>query len=435
MPRRTIVISLATVVSLLVPGSAFADPGDLDATFSDNGKTTTDFDGGGEFMSGLDVGDGRIVIAGDTSAGEVEPSDFALAAYRFDGELDPTFGGDGRVVLDVLGLGGDDVANDVVVLDSGKILVAGWTRRPEQLGSGFTLVRLRRNGTPDPTFSEDGVVRTLFTQGRSFAQTVVVRPNGRIVVGGSVVVDEVAKESDFAVARYLANGRLDDSFGVDGRMTTDLADGDDGVSDMVLQPDGKVVLVGWAARGGDYDLAAVRYRTDGFRDGTFDGDGRVIMDLDPADEDYAAGIALRGDGKVVLGAHVEFTPGGGRIGLVRLRPDGEPDPSFGGGDGIVISNPTLEGGTYVTDLALQDDGRILVGGTLEDTGENFFMVVRYRAGGGLDTGFGADGIARAAFATDSRAFGQEIAVQPNGKIVMAGREAGHGDAAVARFLP
>ncbi|MEU9160943.1 calcium-binding protein [Streptomyces sp. NPDC048424] len=218
--------------------------GSLDTSFDGDGKATTAFAGGA--ATAFDVttqADGRIVIAG--RAGYNYPanaSDFALARYHFDGSLDTSFDGDGRVTT---AFAEADVAGGVQVQSDGKIVAAGSS------AFDFALARYLPDGTLDGGFDGDGKVTTDFGTGTlDGSSDLALQPDGKIVAAG-------ISRSDFAVARYNVNGTLDSGFGTGGKVTTDVYFGFfDTASAVALQSDGKIVAAG---NTGD-DRGLVRYQ-------------------------------------------------------------------------------------------------------------------------------------------------------------------------------
>src|SRR6185369_4103592 len=103
---------------------------------------------------------------------------------------------------------------------------------------------------------------------------------------------------DFALVRYKPNGSLDTSFNGTGKVTTAIGPGDDWAEALVLQPDGKLVVAGYSWNGSDYDLALVRYDSNGSLDPSFNGTGKVITAIGPGG-DGADALALQADGKLV----------------------------------------------------------------------------------------------------------------------------------------
>src|SRR4051812_27547114 len=178
---------------------AFTAPGDLDVSFSGDGRQTTDF-GGSDLAAAVAVqADGKIVVAGSSDG------NFALARYGVDGALDPSFSGDGLVTTD---LGGTDDGQGVAIQADGRIVVAGAS------GGDFALARYTTGGGLDPSFSGDGRQTTDFGAADG-ATSVAIQSDGRIVLGGG-------SGGGFALARYDAAGELDASFSGDGRQTTGL---------------------------------------------------------------------------------------------------------------------------------------------------------------------------------------------------------------------
>src|SRR4051794_23755500 len=173
-------------------------PGDLDVSFSGDGKQTTDFGGSDAATSVAVQTDGKIVVAGSSGG------NFALARYGADGTLDASFSGDGLVTTD---LGGTDAGQDVAIQADGKIVVAGSS------GGSFAVARYTAAGGLDTSFSGDGLQTTDFGAAAG-GTAVAIQADGRIVVGGS-------SGGDFALARYDAQGGLDSSFSGDGKQTGD----------------------------------------------------------------------------------------------------------------------------------------------------------------------------------------------------------------------
>jgi uncharacterized delta-60 repeat protein len=266
----------------------FSADGSLDATFSGDGKQTTDF-GGSEFGQAVAVQlDGKIVVGGDAHG------DFALARYSADGSLDTTFSGDGKQTIDFGA--GYDAASDVAIQADGKVVAVG------PGGGDFALARFTPDGSLDTTFSDDGKQTTDFAASDDAAAAVAIQPDGRIVAVGYAGLE-------FALARYSADGRLDATFSSDGKQTTAFGGlWGDAASGVALRPDGKIVAVGSCCAtdlGGDFALA--RFSADGSLDTSFSGDGRQGTDFDGGD-DAARDVAIQSNGKIVVAGGT--SPGG-----------------------------------------------------------------------------------------------------------------------------
>jgi uncharacterized delta-60 repeat protein len=428
MRARRLVISTSLIAAVLVgivfSASAQAAPGDLDPTFSGDGKQTTDFRFGvSEATATARQPDGKIIAVGSVlrrTSGDSSLWDFAVARFNQDGTLDTSFSGDGRQTTDFAGL--DDRATGVALQSDGKIVVVGRTGFFSPFGSSFdfALARYNANGSLDTSFSGDGKQTAQFGDDDQ-ASGVVLQGDGRIVTAGTTCNGTPDTACDFALARFNSDGSLDTNFSGDGRQTTDLGSVREVANGIALQGDGKIIAVGASGgdfSGGDFDFATVRYNADGSLDTTFSGDGIQTTDFG-TNSDRAAGVALQGDGKIVV-----VGPGGPGAAFARYNANGSLDPSFSG-DGKKTTDffsPSA--------LALQGDGKIVaVGGANGD-----FALARYNPDGTTDTSFSGDGRQTTDFGGSDGARG--VALQTDGKIVAVGRASGHDDAfALARYNP
>jgi len=266
------------VWQLGVAGPAQAKAGDLDPSFGRDGKVTTEFFGGSDEAFALAVQDGKLVAAG--SADRRSDTDFALARYRSNGRLDRSFGRRGRVTTDFVG--GLDQIRALVVQADGKLVAAGFANTRSGTTSDFALARYRPNGALDPSFGGDGKVTTDFAGSDNIATAVAVQADGKLVAAG--FVDLRPGDSDFALARYKPDGTLDRSFGTGGKVTTDFAGGLDQAFALVVQANGKLIAAGRAqvTTTGLFDFALARYRPNGSLDASFGTGGKVTTDF--ADE-------------------------------------------------------------------------------------------------------------------------------------------------------
>src|SRR5262245_16776323 len=213
-------ITLAFVVSgRTVP----AVDGDLDPTFGTDGKVLTDFDHSTDVANAVALQtDGKLVVVGTTYINnDFSGEDFAVARYNPDGTLDKTFGIGGKVQTDFPGLAA--VASSVVVQPDGKIVVAGGAFPLFTFAGDFKVARYNPDGLLDTSFGDNGIVTTTFPEG-SYAFDVALQSDGKIIAAGTVFVDFNPGESsdtDFALARYNPDGTPDATFGNDGQISTD----------------------------------------------------------------------------------------------------------------------------------------------------------------------------------------------------------------------
>jgi uncharacterized delta-60 repeat protein len=420
--------------------AAQAAAGDLDPAFGNAGRVMTDFDQSTDIAHAVAMqADGKIVVVGTTYRNtDYSSEDFAIARYNANGTLDPTFGVNGRVTTDFPGLAA--VASAVVVQADGKIVVAGGAFPLFTFLGDFRLARYLADGSLDPSFGDGGIVTTHFPGQGSYAFAVALQPDGRIVAAGTDFVDfssDASSNTDFALARYNADGSPDPGFGGAGQVTTDFDGLDDDAFAVLIQPGGKIVAVGSARNPvTDYDFAAARYLSNGQLDATFGHAGRVRTDFGGG-FDRARAAVLQPDGKIVAaGLAITADGASSNFAVVRYATNGALDPSFSG-DG----RQQIDFGSCCQSaqaVLLQTGGRIVVAGYPDsESSDSDFLVARLGPNGSLDATFGNAGRVRTSFGKlNGGANG--AALQPDGKIVAAGFQASRTPKstqfAVARYL-
>ncbi|MEV5973445.1 calcium-binding protein [Streptomyces sp. NPDC051921] len=397
---------LALVLSLPLP--AAAAPGGLDPAFGGDGKVVTDVTGYDTSPGMVVQPDGKIVTIGRANFEETS-TDFSLVRHNPDGSLDTTFGGGDGVVTTDFDFGNDE-GTAVALQPDGKIVAVGGTANLSGNGA-WLAARYTPDGSLDPTFDGDGkVVTEIDVNAIETALAVVVQPDGRIVAGGESI-------GVWSLVRWNPNGSQDPTFGGDGIVTTSFGPTCcQAVTDLALQPDGRIVAAGHAD-----GLALTRYNTDGSLDTSFDGDGRVTTGTGAAE-----GVALQSDGRIVAAGKE-----GNAFLVTRFTAAGAPDTSFDGDGRVTTSFGPEDGGAE--DVVLQSDGRIVTAGRYAGD----FALARYNTGGGLDTGFDGDGRVTTDFGGPEDQAGA-VALQSDGKILAAG-SAGPAvsvdtDRALARYL-
>ncbi len=380
----------------------------------------------------------RLAFAAAVAAVAVAaPGAVRAAVEESDGRLDRTFS-DGIVRTAFAGPGQEarDVANAVIVRSDGRVLVGG---RVSDGDDQFALVRYRRNGELDRDFAAPAGLRTIDASakdggGDSIAD-LAIQPDGGIVVAGYATPGEGGH--DFALARFDSEGDLDPSFGVGGVALTPAGAGnavaDDEAAALAVQPDGRIVVAGSTSGAGGQDAALARFGSNGTLDPTFSGDGLLQPSLSPAGEDRFVDVEVGAAGAITAVGSVSHPndPGRPDIAVARFRPDGSADPTLGG-TGVVELD--LFGAAEVpTSLALRPGGGILVAGTTSGPGFcDALAVVSLTAGGALDTGFGKGGIAYADLNGECGEEANAIALQPNGKVLVGGGN-GRGEFALVRL--
>jgi uncharacterized delta-60 repeat protein len=404
------VLLLVSLVSAVSAPSAQASPpapGDLDTGFGAGGVVTTPIGPGADWAIGIAIqSDGMIVVAGYAHNGS--DYDFALARYTASGALDTTFGS-GGVVTTPIGPG-DDYGSSVAVQSDGKIVVAGYAHNGSDYD--FALVRYTVSGTLDAAFGAAGVVTTPIGPGADRARGVAIQADGKIVLAGYA---HNGGDYDFAVVRYTVSGTLDTSFGAGGVVTTSIGTGNAGAQSIAIQPGGGIVAAGYAQKSvADSDFALARYTAAGTLDTSFGSGGVVTTPIGPGG-DLIYSVAIQPDGKIVAAGFAQegsdYDPA-----LARYTVSGTLDTAFGV-SGVVT---TSINDSRARGVAIQNDGRIVVAGWAHSGSDYDFAVMRYTVSGTLDTSFGTTGVVTTPIGSGSDA-AQCVAIQPDGKIVAAGR--------------
>lgn len=325
------------------------------------------------------------------------------------GDRDPTFDGDGIAITDINSY---DLGNDLAIQTDGKIVVVG--------GSGtfsntsLTVTRYNSDGSLDAGFGSGGVVVTAVGDS-SIANAVALQSDGKIlVVGGDS--QWFGSSHRMIVVRYSSDGALDNTFGSGGIVVLAIG-GFSGAEDVVIQPDGKIVVAGYS-----YIVAAsftfVRLNPDGSFDSTFDNDGVFVVPQSAnARPTYGRAVALQTDGKIVAAGF----DGGGQtsdIAVIRCNSDGSLDSTFGSG-GVVFTNISDQQKDTANDLAIQPDGKIVVVGTSAYKTNSVAVLARYNTDGSLDTSFGKNGRVAPPIYVGAAGSASGVALQADGKILIA----------------
>jgi uncharacterized delta-60 repeat protein len=260
----------------------YTSTGILDGTFGTSGKVISSIGAGKSYPSSvvIDASD-RIVVAGTANNGikgdfglprgtviDGLNSDFALARYTNKGALDPSFG-TGGIVISPIGTG-NDAGRSVAIDASGKIIVAGNVAPNFSDRSNFALARYTSAGILDSSFGIGGTVIStnlrgigdsvaLDANGRIVANSVAIDANGRIVVGGYYVNNFSSRTSDVALARYTSAGILDSSFGTGGIVISPIIDGGGIGTDLAIDANDRIVVVGYSADGSNNGFTVARY--------------------------------------------------------------------------------------------------------------------------------------------------------------------------------
>jgi uncharacterized delta-60 repeat protein len=378
----TLRISIATLaIACGLPLAAPAEViGELDPSFGSGGYVQFDYEGSNSAIRALaiDPVSGKIVAGGYVTGTD---KDAVFMRLNANGSVDTSFGANGYRIINIDHL---DTTVSLAVRPDGRTvgivsIAANGTLQVAQLTS---------SGALDTDFAGDGVAEVA-VGGQAGGKALALQPaDGKIVIGafgyGGV---------EFRVARLTASGELDTTFNsggsVPGVADASVTANDDVLNDVAVDPTtGKIVAVGTVNStgfGSNTDFGIARFNTDGTLDTTFSGDGTAQVDFDgKPNEAYA--VVIQSDGKIVV-AGTAIRPDStsrGDFAVARLNSNGSLDTTF---DGDGKMRVPFSGLAIAYDVLVQSDGKIVLGGTQQETTVRNFAIARLNADGSLDTSF------------------------------------------------
>ncbi|UJA21240.1 hypothetical protein HJD18_14140 [Thermoleophilia bacterium SCSIO 60948] len=387
-------------------------PGQLVKSFGNNGRRLDDFSGGKrDFSNSVAVQpDGKILVGGWAIAPNGTGT-MIVVRYDRSGGRDRSYGEKGVARARQCSNG-----QDMELLPDGQVLLAGIC--DSELG----VVRFDEDGELDRTFAQEGVASAPIN-GQSTAKDMVVGPDGKITIAGETR-NAVTDTYSVAMARFLPNGELDNSFNDNGHLYTTY--GEDTYArgyGVDLQSDGKAIVVGEV--GQSWILS--RFTVDGQIDTSFGVNG--VEYRGPVSVGEARAVDVLPDDRILTVGKSDDGEGF-RMAAVRSFPDGETDTSFGeDGGSTQLDFGKGEDGAGAYALARDSRGRIVMAGFMvtgrnNATGELRFALARLRANGDLDPQFGGDGTVqtnvRPNFDDEHLDIAEAVAIAANNDLVAAG---------------
>jgi uncharacterized delta-60 repeat protein len=403
--KRNILFPLLVLALTSVNGFAQAS---LDKYFGNNGEVITDIGSVGSIGQSIAIQpDDKIIVGGYTSHDGLN-YDFALVRYHANGILDHTFGIEGKVFTPV-GRSAD-FGKAITLQADGKILLGGYSSNGNN--SDFALVRYNSNGCLDFNFGENGKVVTDIGGFNDYGKSIAIQSNGKIVVTGE---SYNGNDYDFATIRYNSDGSLDNTFANNGIAITDINNDNNNAEALAIDFFGNILIVGYSVMDSNKDISIIRYNSNGVLDVGFNGSGKLCIDIDQVDN-TANAIILQRDGNIIVTGYsnnAEYNA----FAMLRIMKNGKLDYDFG--DNGKVTASLEKDGIKGTSLALQSDGKILVGGYKHNGKDYDFTLMRFTEDGGIDDYFSDNGVITSEIQT-SNDYCYAVNIQQDGKILLAG---------------
>jgi uncharacterized delta-60 repeat protein len=361
--------------------------------------------------------DGKILLGGNCN------NDFCIARFNSNGTLDTSFGSSGKVIQPIGSY--HDLGYSLAIQSDGKILLGGYCYNG---GDGdFCIARFNSNGTLDTSFGSSGKVIQPIGSWNDYGNPLAIQPDGKILLGGFCFN---RSNWDFCIARFNSNGTLDTSFGSNGKVIQDIGLPEDYGFSLAIQSDGKILLGGYCKNGSNFYFCIARFNSNGTLDTSFGSSGKVIQPIGSS-YDNAYSLAIQPDGKILLGGYCK-NGSNFYFCIARFNSNGTLDTSFGS-SGKVIQSIGIYG-DFGSSLAIQPDGKILLGGNCRDVSNDDFCIARFNSNGTLDTSFGTGGKVIQPIGSYNE-LGYSLVIQPDGKILLGGRcyNGSDYDFCIARF--
>lgn len=419
------------IFAFIVCLNGMAQFGVLDVTFGNQGKVYTDFTSDDRITDLFVLPNGKIVAGGFAFSGS-NRMDFMISRYNPNGSLDTTFGTNGKTIVDY-----DHTTNQIMsicLLNDGKILAAGNVFYNSPIASNFLFMRFNADGTHDTTFANNGFAVSNFPTHDEIVMEVEQLPSGKIIAMGR---STVFPDAQLVLAQYHPDTMaLDTSYNSTGYYFSPTGQSERAeVFNMKVLPDGKVLVAGHKFYYGNaYDYAIWKFNTDGTPDNSFGTNGRVTTDFGNTG-DLGFDLVVLADGKILIAGGITIGNSTLQTALIRYNTNGTPDLSFGT-NGKVFLPTTLLQNTVENHLCLRANGKLVVACNFlyaPPSHNQDFGMFFLNEDGSPDTTFGpnGDGTVTTHFAASSLPY--VLVEQPDGKIIMAGFTVTPGDSVMARY--
>ncbi|QSS96901.1 T9SS type A sorting domain-containing protein [Psychroflexus sp. ALD_RP9] len=393
-----------------------AQDGNLDDTFGVNGKVTTDIFGFTDVAHDLAYqSDGKMLVAG-YSRSSVGNDNFLVVRYLENGDLDTSFGTNGYVNIDVRGFSSpkDDQATNVLIQSDNKIVLVGFSEGAFDVEQ-FTILRLNSDGSLDETYGDQGIRFFDFTGSYCEPADAVMLSNNNIAIAGSTDTGSFNPSLIFAIAVIDENGNLNQNFSIDGKQTLQFGANYEEAYAITETSDGSLLVGGDGAN----DFAVAKLSLNGNLDSTFGNNGKIITDIPNYNGLGIIGLHELSNGKIIAVGESSSSSESRNVTLIRYNSDGSLDTTFANNGFITID---IDSGSedIPRSMFVQNDGKILIAGSIVTGGEFYFLSLRFDTDGTLDSSYSGDGVRLESFNSNQIEIAYGIKQNDNGKINIVG---------------
>jgi uncharacterized delta-60 repeat protein len=378
--------------------------GSLDTSFNNGGIVNTIFDTSEAYVNLntiIEQPDGKFLVTTTEGSNSLE---FVLRRYNAIGSNDTSFGNNGKSTLFIQDV---NKAFGIALQQDQKIIVAGYSFSfTDFINYKFNVVRYLNNGVPDASFDNDGIMDSQFDSSNDLSAKILIQPDDKIISVG--IKKTFPGKELIAMSRTNIGGSIDTTFGINGKVVSDLGQGYSKITNATLQNDGKILVsCETATSGNPYEYSLVRYNNNGSLDVTFGNNGKTTLGVE------TTSILPLPNGKIIIASQVFDAQNNPFLNLKRLDNNGSPDSTFE--NNLLISiDSFIYGALHST---LQSDGKIVVVASIPNQeGKVGFYKIRYQSDGSIDTSY-ANGLS--VFESSSNASG--IFLRNDGKIYITGK--------------
>lgn len=383
------------------------ESGELDSTFNFDGIST--FNNGGDKFYDITIqNDGKILVM---SNNDLYSDSILIARFNIDGSIDNTFGQDGFIQTFGSGYSVNSDGHKIISQVDGTIFT-GCNSRPTLAYQYITIAKFTADGSPDSTFDFDGVLYETIGTSNTWFQDLVIQPDGKILVSAFAKID-IPGFLDFGpvFCRYLADGSPDSTFGLDGKLFLGDILPDECPESIILTPEGKIIVM--------TTNLILQLLPNGEFDDSFGLEGIVTVDIAHKFNYVNSEICRNYDGTIYISGVVDWTESSDLY-LYKYSFNGEKDLLFGD-EGVVLQY--YFPGNIPKSLIMQPDGKILLLSKyyLSDDDYSSLLLTRFYQNGIMDTVFGDSG---KYYVTPgwhhNIEVGTDLVVQPDNKILICG---------------